>query len=53
MATDKRKISAYLPDGLKEDSEKLAKSASRSLSNLIEVLLRQAVEKAREEGLIE
>jgi hypothetical protein len=52
ITTDKRKISAYLPDDLKEDADKLAESESRSLSNLIEVLLKQAVEKAKAEGRI-
>jgi predicted transcriptional regulator len=52
VATDKRKVSAYLPDDLKEDADKLAEAESRSLSNLIEVLLKQAVEKAKAEGRI-
>ena len=50
VATDKRKISAYLEDSLKEDAEKLAKLQKRSLSNLIEILLQEAVDKAKSEG---
>ncbi len=50
VATDKKKISAYLTNGLKEKAEKLAQSEKRSLSNLIEVVLQQAVDKAQSEG---
>jgi hypothetical protein len=50
LATDKRKVSAYLNDDLKSDADKLAKLEHRSLSNLIEVLLQKAVDKARQEG---
>jgi hypothetical protein len=49
--TDKRKISVYLPDDLKRKAEKLAESKKRSLSNLIEVLLQEAVDKAEAEGV--
>lgn len=50
VATDKKKISAYLSDSLKEKAEKLAQLEKRSLSNLIEVVLQQAVDKAEVEG---
>jgi hypothetical protein len=50
LATDKKKISAYLDDNLKADADRLAKLEKRSLSNLIEVLLQEAVDKAKHEG---
>ena len=50
VATDKRKISAYLEDSLKGKAERLAQLEKRSLSNLVEVLLQQAVDKAELEG---
>jgi hypothetical protein len=50
LATVKKKVSAYLSDELKADADKLAELNKRSLSNLIEVLLQEAVDKARQEG---
>lgn len=50
MATDKKKVSVYLDEELKIDSDKLAKFEKRSLSNLIEVLLHKAIEEAKHEG---
>ena len=50
LATDKKKISAYLDEELKTDADKLAKLEKRSLSNLIEVLLQDAIDKAKQEG---
>jgi hypothetical protein len=52
LVTDKKKVSVYLNERLKKDAEKLAKSEFRSLNNLIEVLLQEAVEKAKEDGKI-
>lgn len=43
MATAKKKVSAYLNETLKEEAEALARSKKRSLSNLIELLLEEAV----------
>ncbi|MBD3886554.1 hypothetical protein IFO70_33310 [Phormidium tenue FACHB-886] len=50
VATDKRKISAYLDESVKDDAERLAKAESRSLSSLIEILLKEAIRKAKDEG---
>lgn len=50
LATDKRKVSAYLSEDLKEKAEKLAAIEKRSLSNFIEVLLQSAVDKFEAEG---
>ena len=50
LATDKKKISAYLDEKLKEDAEKLARTQRRSLSNLIEVLLESAVSEAKKKN---
>jgi macrodomain Ter protein organizer (MatP/YcbG family) len=50
VATDKKKISAYLEESVKEDAEKLAKLEKRSLSNLVEVLIEDAIAKAKKDG---
>ena len=50
LATDKKKASVYMDEGLKRDLGKLAKLQSRSVSNLIELLCKEAVIKAKKEG---
>ena len=50
LVTSKKKVSTYLSEDLKEDAERLAALEKRSLSNLIEVLLQDAVDKAKKEG---
>lgn len=50
VATDKRKISAYLDSDVLDEAQKLAKLESRSLSSLVEVLLKEAIRKAKQEG---
>ena len=50
VATDRKKVSAYLSEGLKDKADRLAKLKKRSLSNLIEVLLEEAVEEAEANG---
>jgi hypothetical protein len=45
VTTDKYKVSAYLDADVKELATKLAKKKSRSLSSLIEVLLKEAIAK--------
>lgn len=52
MPTTKKKLSLYLDETLKLETEKLAKAESRSVNNLIEVLLKEAISKAKEEGKI-
>ena len=50
MPTDKRKVSLYIEDSLKQGAEMLAKLERRSLNNLIEFLLQEAVEDAKKQG---
>jgi hypothetical protein len=52
LATEKKKISAYIEDDLRVDAEKLARVEKRSLSNLVEKLLQEAVDRAKAEGRI-
>lgn len=46
----KKRISLYLDEALKSDLERLAKIRKRSLSNLIEVLCEEELERARNNG---
>ncbi|MGL4618724.1 MAG: ribbon-helix-helix domain-containing protein [Chroococcidiopsis sp.] len=50
--THKTKVGTNLDEDLKNDLEKLAKVESRSVSNLIELLCKEAVVKAKKEGRI-
>lgn len=50
VPTDKRKVSLYIEDSLKQSAEMLAKIERRSLNNLIEFLLQEAVEDAKKQG---
>jgi predicted DNA-binding protein len=50
MAKPKVRMSLYLPDELKAKIEKLAELESRTLSNYIESLCKEAVDKAISEG---
>jgi antitoxin component of RelBE/YafQ-DinJ toxin-antitoxin module len=52
LATEKRKISAYLEGDIKDSAEKLAKSRGMSLSTLVAFLLTQEIRKARLDGEI-
>ena len=52
LATEKKKISAYLPEELKRKAEKLAQVQGMSLSTLISFVLSEAVRKAENEGVI-
>ncbi|URD50733.1 hypothetical protein [Chroococcidiopsis sp. CCNUC1] len=53
MATDKKKLSVYVTEEVRKDLEALAKLESRSISNLLESLGKEAVRKARKEGKIQ
>lgn len=46
------KVITYLPEDLKKDLDALAKAESRTLSNMLKVLVEEAVAKAKEEGRI-
>lgn len=50
VISDKKRISLYLDEALKSDLERLAKIRKRSLSNLIEVLCEEELERARDNG---
>lgn len=50
MATDKLRVTALINPTLKPDLERLAELENRSVSNFIESLVIQAIEKARTEG---
>ena len=50
VATDKKKISAYLEEDLKNDADALAKSRRMSLSTLIAVLLDKEIKEAKRLG---
>lgn len=52
VTTDKKRISLYVEEELKIALEALAKTRKRSLSNLIEVLCQEAVDKAKQGGEI-
>ena len=47
MATDKVRISTYIDYSLKEDAEKLAEFQGRSLSNLVEQLIKKEIARAK------
>ena len=50
VATDKVRVSTYIEDALKPRLELLAKRRKRSVSNLIEVLCQEAIDKAKKDG---
>jgi hypothetical protein len=52
VATNKKPRTVYLPEDLENKVKKLADVEGRSVNNLIEFLLRNAVSKAEEEGRI-
>ena len=52
MGTDKAKLLVYMDPSYKEGLKHLAATQARSMSNLIEWLVIQAVDEAREKGVI-
>ena len=50
VVTTKKRMSLYLDEALKSSLERLAKIRKRSLSNLIEVLCEEELERARKNG---
>jgi hypothetical protein len=48
MATAKARVGAYIPEDLKKEAERIAQRKRRSLSNLIELLLAEMVDKEKE-----
>ncbi|MBD2093080.1 ribbon-helix-helix protein, CopG family [Microcoleus sp. FACHB-1515] len=52
MPTDKARVAAYIPHELKEKLEKLAEVEDRTVSKILERLIKQAVAEAEEKGLL-
>lgn len=52
VATDKAKLVSYLNHEIKEKFERLAARRNRTMSNMVETLIIQEVEKAEAEGEI-
>ena len=52
LATDKYRVSTYITEDLKSSLEKLAQARDRSVSNLIETILKKEIIKAKSEGEI-
>jgi len=50
VATSKAKVFAYIEPELKEELERLADVRNRSISNLMETLIRDELERARLSG---
>lgn len=53
LATDKCRVSTYITEDLKIELEKLAKVRDRSLSNLIERIIKQEIAQAKANGEIQ
>ena len=53
MPTDKAKVSAYVEQDLKKKVDRLCEIRNRSISNLVETLLRDEIAKAEESGELE
>lgn len=53
VATNKCRVSTYITEQLKEDLEELAKARDRSVSNLIETILKKEVAAAKAEKEID
>ena len=52
MPTTKAKVGTYIDQELKENLVKLAERESRSVSNYVEILIKEAVAQAQSEGKI-
>ena len=52
VATEKVRVSAYIPEDTKLDLEKLAEVRDRSVSNLIERLIKKEIADAKAKGEI-
>lgn len=52
VATDKVRVSTYIPEKTKVELEKLANVRDRSVSNLIERLIKKEIESAKSKGEI-
>jgi len=52
MPTTKAKVGTYIDQDLKDNLVKLAELESRSVSNYVEILIKEAVAQAQSEGKI-
>jgi hypothetical protein len=52
MATNKKKLSLYVQEEIKQKLTQLARARRRSVNNLIEVICEEAIAKARKDGEI-
>lgn len=53
MPSDKPRVTIYLDDELKDDLEKLARAKDRPVSNFVLVLIKEAIAKAKADGVIQ
>ncbi|MBD2072694.1 ribbon-helix-helix protein, CopG family [Phormidium sp. FACHB-592] len=52
MPSEKPRVTIYLDDETKTDLEKLAKANDRPVSNFVLVLIKEAIAKAKTDGVI-
>lgn len=50
VATDKAKVTAYIEADLRAEIDELCRLRNRSISNLVETLLREAIKQAKDSG---
>lgn len=50
MPTDKAKVSAYIATDLKRRFDRLCEARDRSISNMVEIMIRTEVTRAEESG---
>lgn len=50
VPTDKAKVFAYIDPELKKKLERLADKRNRSISNMVETMIREEVEEAEQKG---
>lgn len=52
LATDKCRVSTYITEEVKSELEKLARVRDRSVSNLIERIIKEEIKEAKAKGEI-
>lgn len=50
VTTEKKRLTIYVDQSVKEDIEKLAKAEDRTASNFVEVTLKKVIAEAKEQG---
>lgn len=53
MPSDKPRVTVYLDEELKDDLENLARAKDRPVSNFVLVLIKEAITKAKADGIIQ